>query len=64
MLPKLRLMFRFGLMGSSLGALWIKDLVSSLQWCVFDPWPGVFHVPRAQPKRKKKKNWVMRLSRN
>ena len=38
----------------------IKDLVLSLQqprsllWCEFHPWPGNFHMPHAQPKKKKK----------
>ena len=45
---------------SSLVAQWIKDLVVSLQQlgsllqCSFDPWPGNFHMPWAQPPKIKK----------
>ena len=37
----------------------VKDPVLSLQWlgsllwCRFNPWPGNFHMPWAQPKKKK-----------
>ena len=37
-------------------AHWVKDLALSLQWlelllwCVFDPCPQEFHMPRVQPK--------------
>ena len=46
---------------SSLVEQWVKDLASSLLcfWSLlllgFDPWPGNFHMPQAQPKKKKKK---------
>ena len=39
----------------------VKDLASSLLWlgsllcCRFDPWPGNFHVPQVQEKKKKNK---------
>ena len=39
----------------------VKDLASSLLWlgsllcCRFDPWPGNFHVPQVQEKKKKTK---------
>ena len=38
---------------------WVKDPVLSLQWLRsllwrgFDPWPGNFHLPKEQPKKKK-----------
>ena len=41
---------------------WVKDLVLSLQgpgllrWHRFDPWPGNFHMPQVQSKKKKKTN--------
>ena len=47
---------------SSLVAGCVKDLMLSLQWLglllwyTFDPWPGNFHMPSAQPKEGKKKN--------
>ena len=33
----------------SLVAPWVKDLVLSLQWLRFDPWPGNFCVPWVWP---------------
>lgn len=39
-------------------AQWVKDLVLSLQqlgmllWHGFHPWPGTFHMPWVQPKKK------------
>ena len=39
----------------------VKDLALSLQWlgsvpgCRFNPWPGNFHMPYVQPKKKEKK---------
>ena len=27
-------------------AQWVKDLVLSLLWLGFDPWPGNFHMPQ------------------
>ena len=39
----------------------VKDPVLSLQqlglllWCGFNPWPGNFHMPWVQKKKKKKK---------
>ena len=46
-------------LGSSLVAQWVKDLMSLqwlglLLWCRFSPWPRTFHVPEAQPKKKKR----------
>ena len=38
--------------GSSRVAQWVKGLVSSLLWHGFDPWPGNFCMPWAQPKIK------------
>ena len=44
---------------SSPMAQWFNDLALSLQqlgsllWGEFDPWPGNFHMPRAQSKKKK-----------
>ena len=38
----------------------VKDLALSLQhlgsllWCGFDPWPRNFHMPRVQPKKKRR----------
>ena len=32
-------------------AQWIKNLVLSLLWCGFDPWPGNFCMSRAQSKK-------------
>ena len=36
------------------GCLVVKDLMLSLQWPGFNLWPGHFHLPRVQPKKKKK----------
>ena len=39
---------------------WVKDPALSLQglgsllWCMFDPWPGKFHMPWEYKKKKKK----------
>jgi len=30
----------------------VKDPAFSLLWHRFDPWPGTFHVPWMQPKKK------------
>ena len=30
----------------------VKGSALSLLWCRFDPWPGNFRVPKAQPKKK------------
>ena len=41
-------------------AQWVKDLALSLQWLrlllrhKLDYWPGNFHMPQGQPKKKKK----------
>ena len=37
---------------------WVMSLqfLGSLLWHVFDPWPGKFHMPWVQPKRKCKFN--------
>ena len=48
----------FQIILSSLVAHWVKDPVSllwlrSLLWHRFYPWPGNFHLPQAQPKKKK-----------
>ena len=32
------------LLGSSLVALWVKDLALSMLWCEFNPWPRNFHM--------------------
>ena len=32
----------------------VKDLALSLLWSGFNPWSGIFHMPLAQPKKKKK----------
>ena len=40
---------------SSLVAQLVRDLVLSLLWHGFDPWPQNFCTPQAQPKGKKKK---------
>ena len=39
---------------------WVKDLALSLLWHRFDPWPGNFHVPQAEPKKNPKHtaHWV------
>ena len=55
-------------------AQWVKDPVlsrpqlRSLLWHRFDPWPGNFHMPQAQPKRKKQnktkqKNKITRIQK-
>ena len=36
---------------SSLVAWWVKDLALSRLWLGFDPWPGNFCMPGAQPKK-------------
>ena len=36
------------------GCLVVKDLMLSLLWPGFSLWPGNFHLPRVQPKKKKK----------
>ena len=46
----------------------VKDLELSLQqfgllwWSGFKPWPGNFHMPQGQQKKKKKKDGNLRLS--
>ena len=37
------------------GGLVVKDLVLSVLWLGFDPWPGNFCTSRGWPKKKKKK---------
>ena len=32
----------------------VKDPAWSLLWHKFDPWPGNFHVPWAQPKKRER----------
>ena len=44
--------------GSSQVAQWVKDLVLSLLWHRFDPWPGNFYMPWP----KEKKEWFGSLS--
>ena len=34
----------------ALSLLWLWSLL----WCGFDPWPGNFHLPWVQPKKKKR----------
>ena len=42
---------------------WVKDPALSLQWLgpllwrMFNPWPRNFHMPQAQPGKKKKSVW-------
>ena len=36
-------------------AQWVKDPALLLLWHGFDPWPGNFHMPWAQPGKKKKR---------
>ena len=43
------------LIRNSLVTQWVKDLVLSLLWCGFDPWPRNFHLLPAQSKKKKQK---------
>ena len=33
----------------------VKDPALSVLWHEFDPWPGNFRMPQAQPEKKKKK---------
>ena len=40
---------------SSLVAQQVKDLLSSLLWYRFDPWPGNFHMSQVEQKKRKKK---------
>ena len=54
----------------------VKDLALSLQWlgsvpgCRFNPWPGNFHMPYVQPKKKRKEKkrktclWAQLLNLN
>ena len=35
------------------GGLAVKNLALSLLWCGLDPWPGNFHMPWVQQKRRK-----------
>ena len=44
-------------MRSSLVAQQIEDLVLSLLWRKFDPWPGNFCMPWAQPEKKERKKY-------
>ena len=39
---------------SSLVAQWVKEPASSLLGLGFDPWPGNFHTPWEQPKKRRK----------
>ena len=41
---------------------WVEDLVLSLLWLRFDPWPGNFHMLRARSKKKKKKSFNIQPS--
>lgn len=41
------------LVGSSLVAQWIKDLVLSLLWCGFESWPEKFCMPAVVAKKRK-----------
>ena len=49
------------LKGASTVPQWVKDLVLPELWrrlqlqLGFDPWPGHFHMPRVQTKKKKKR---------
>ena len=40
---------------SSLVTQQVKDLVLSLLWLGFEPWPRAFYMPQGQSKKKKKK---------
>ena len=59
--PMTRVLIRRG--RSSLVVQWVKHLVlvlsllwlGSLLWLRGHPWPGIFHMPWAQPKEKRKK---------
>ena len=44
-----------GWVGSSLVALWVKDLALSLLWLRFTPQPRNFHMPQAWTEKFKKK---------
>ena len=37
------------------GGLVVNDIVLSLLWHGFDPWPRNVHMPQGQPKKKKGK---------
>ena len=40
-------------------AQWVKDMLSSLLWPGFDPWPGeLLHATAVDKKKKKKKKVV------
>ena len=39
-----------------------KDSALSLVWLRFDPWPGNFHMPQVQPKKKKEPEENMSFS--
>ena len=39
---------------SSLVMQRVRDLALSLLWCGFDPWPGNFRMPQAQPKKRRR----------
>ena len=62
MVHGLRIRLISGTAGSIPGlAQWVEDHAlprrwhRSQMWLRFDPWPGNFHMPRVQPKKKKKK---------
>ena len=38
---------------SSLEAQWVEDLVLSLLWHQFNPWPGKFCMPKKREKKEK-----------
>ena len=44
----------------SLVAQWVKDLALSLLWLRFDPRSRTFHTPPVQPKKKKKKENILK----
>ena len=48
------LYFKKLIAGEFPGGLGVKDLVLSLLWFRFDPWPMIFHMPWACPPYKKK----------
>ena len=44
--------------GPALSLLWLGPVL----WCEFEPWPGKFHMPWGQPKKRKKKRKAVSLS--
>ena len=49
---------------NSLVSQCLKDLILSLLWLAFDPWPGKFCMPWPRPKQNKNKNNIPQTTNN